>query len=89
VIESVRVPKSKKLLQLTVVFNESGDEKRTIVTNIGDRFEPETLQDKILPFILNFPPVTMMGIVSEGMIILPNFDGYIYLDNPSVGSKLF
>jgi methionine--tRNA ligase beta chain len=89
VIASVRVPKSKKLLQLTVVFNESGDEKRTILTNIGNQFDPENLEGKTLPFILNFPPATIMGIVSEGMIILPNLDGYVYLENPTVGSKLF
>lgn len=63
-----RVPKSKKLLKLTVNF---GDETRIVVTNIGDRFQPEDLIAELYAFVTNLVPTTIMGIESQAMIILP------------------
>src|ERR1035437_7314449 len=80
IITVERIPKSNKLLKLRVSF---GDGLRTIVTNIGDRFtDPEiTLKDVQMPFILNLKPVSMMGVISEGMILPPIKDDRIQIDN--------
>ncbi len=84
-----RIPKSKKLLKLTVIFGENLSDEKTIVTNIGDKFEPESMLAMVLPFLLNIPPTEIMGVKSEGMIILPTFNGNPQLDIISIGSKLF
>ena len=71
------VPKSSKLIKLTVDF---GTETRTVVTNIkplinGCESVPlglginRSLVDKSFAFITNLKPVTMMGIESTAMII--------------------
>ncbi len=74
-----RVPKSDKLLKLTVSF---GDSDKTVVTNIGNRIvQPEVaLKFQQFPFIMNLKPSKMMGIISEAMIMVPeNKDGEIEL----------
>lgn len=64
-----RIPKSDKLLKLTVSF---GEEEKTVVTNIGNRVKnPEnTLLRLQFPFIMNLKPSKMMGITSEAMIMV-------------------
>lgn len=70
-IEAVElVPKSKRLLKLTVNFRFDDTDTRTIVTNIGDKFSPEELLGLKMPFITNLAPTTIMGITSEAMIIV-------------------
>ena len=69
VISSERVPKSEKLLMLQVNFGDDENIK-TCVTNIGDRFRPEELFLKTIPFVVNLEPSKMMGIVSEVMIVV-------------------
>lgn len=69
-IQSVeRIPKSDKMLKLTVSFGET---EKTVVTNIGDRVvDPEkTLQHLQFPFIMNLKPAKIMGVVSEAMIMV-------------------
>lgn len=72
-IEKVEdVPKSDKLIKLTVNF---GDETKTVVTNIKPYVtkSPEGkyiyLEGQCFPFITNLKPVKMMGIESHGMIM--------------------
>ncbi len=76
------VPKSSKLIKLTVDF---GTETRTVVTNIKPLINTEdesiasgirtglgmsrSLVDKSFAFITNLKPVTMMGIESTAMIM--------------------
>ena len=80
-----RVPKSKKLLKLTVIFGTEDTEEKTVVTNLGDKYEDEQdLSGLIAPFIVNLEPVTMMGITSEAMIVA----GTSY-DNGSLQLGLF
>jgi methionyl-tRNA synthetase len=66
IIDAENVPKSKKLLKLTVDF---GSERRTIVSGIAMSYEPAQLIGKKVPFIVNLPPATLMGIESQGMIL--------------------
>lgn len=98
------VPKSSKLLKLTVDF---GDETRIAVTNIKPLLTPtdvliekkiidvlgieKSLEDKIFPFITNLEPVTMMGIESTVMIMPGNIEvGDIITinSNAALGTKL-
>ena len=60
------VPKSDKLVRLTVEF---GDRRRTILAGMKqERERPEEIRGKQALFVVNLAPRTMMGIVSEGML---------------------
>jgi methionine--tRNA ligase beta chain len=82
-----RVPKSKKMLKLEVSFGD--DDRRTVMTNIGSKFEPDDLEMIQLPFITNLESVEIMGVTSEAMIMVgesPN--GEWEYENFTNGSKL-
>ncbi len=65
--EAEKVPKSKKLIKLVVDF---GDEERTIVTGIGDQYKPRDLERKKMIFVTNLKPKKLMGVESQGMLLL-------------------
>lgn len=91
VVAAERVPKSAKLLKLTVVFGTKDEDKKTVVTNIGSDYEPDELLELTMPFIVNLQPVKMMGITSEAMIIVGDgLEGQIQvgLDYMGIGTKL-
>lgn len=66
-IESVEeVPKSAKLLRLTVSF---GDHKRTVLAGIKqERSNPLEIQGRQALFVVNLEPRKMAGEVSEAML---------------------
>ena len=66
-IESVtEVPKSKKLMKLTVDF---GDHKRSILAGIKqERDNPQEIEGKQALFVVNLPEQKMAGEVSQGML---------------------
>lgn len=66
VLECSKVKKSKKLLCFRI---DDGLEGRTILSGIAGSYAPEELVGKEVCFIANFPPRTMMGIESQGMIM--------------------
>ena len=66
VLECTKVPKADKLLQFKI---DDGIGVRTILSGIAKHFKPEELIGKQVCFVANFPPRTMRGIVSEGMIL--------------------
>ena len=68
ILECEAVPKSKKLLKFTL--DDGTDRKRTILSGIHEYYEPEDLIGKTAIAIVNLPPRKMMGIDSEGMLIL-------------------
>lgn len=82
------VPKSNKLIKLTVNF---GTETRTVVTNIKPLLsDPQSLVSMIFPFITNLKPVTMMGIESTAMIMPGEIEkGDMITVNGNPGTKLF
>ena len=60
------VPGSDKLLKLTVSF---GDHHRTILAGMKqERADPREIEGKQALFVVNLPPKTMMGQLSEGML---------------------
>jgi methionyl-tRNA synthetase len=90
IAEAERVPKSDKLLKLTVIFGSKDSDIKTVVTNIGSTFEPDELLGSNVPFIVNLKPTKMMGIVSEAMIIIGSNvknDG-MELEDYSIGTKI-
>ena len=67
VLEAEKLPKSKKLLKLKV---DTGIDQRTILSGIANHFEPEALIGKQVTVLANLAPRKMMGIVSEGMVLM-------------------
>lgn len=64
------VPKSKKLLKLTV---DLGFEARTIISGISPYFEnPQELVNKKVLILANLKPAKLMGIESQGMLLVAN-----------------
>ena len=61
-----KIPKAKKLLKLIV---DIGLEKRQVVSGIAGHFEPEDLVGKQVTFVANLKPVTLRGVLSEGMVL--------------------
>lgn len=76
-----KVAKSKKLLKLTV---NDGINKRTILSGIAEHFSPEDVIGKQVTFLANLAPRPMMGMVSEGMILMAeDKDGSLAFLHPS------
>src|SRR5207244_12994077 len=59
------VPKSKKLLKLTVSL---GSEQRTIVSGIAEHYAPDDLVGKKVVVVTNLEPAKLMGIEPDGMV---------------------
>ncbi len=66
IVACEKVPKSSKLLHETVKF---GAETRSVVSGIGKHYKPEELIGKKVVFVTNLKPVTLCGVLSEGMIL--------------------
>jgi methionyl-tRNA synthetase len=80
VLEAVRVPKSKKLMQLRV---DIGTEQRTIVAGIAESYEPEALVGRSIVIVANLKPAKLMGIESNGMVLAasPDSGGALLLNS--------
>jgi len=67
VLAAEKLPKSKKLLKLSI---DTGVDQRTILSGISQHFEPEELIGKQVTVLINLAPRKMMGIESEGMVLM-------------------
>ena len=67
VLEAERVPKTDKLLKLTI---DTGLDKRTIVSGIAEYYTPEQMVGKQICILANLAPRTIRGIESKGMILM-------------------
>jgi methionyl-tRNA synthetase len=67
-----RVPKSKKLIRMSVF---TGEEERTIVAGIGTKYAPEELVGRKVVIVANLQPAKLMGIESNGMVLAASIDG--------------
>ena len=65
------VPKSKKLLKLTVSL---GSEQRTIVAGIAQHYAPADLVGKKVVVVANLEPATLMEVQSQGMVLAGSTD---------------
>ena len=66
------IPKSKKLLKLSV---DLGSEQRQIVAGIAQQRKPEELIGKTIIVVANLAPAQLMGVESQGMLLATHGDG--------------
>ncbi|MCQ2142828.1 MAG: methionine--tRNA ligase [Bacteroidales bacterium] len=67
VLEAERVPKTDKLLKLTI---DTGIDQRTIVSGIAEYYSPEEMVGKQICILANLAPRKIRGIESKGMILM-------------------
>ncbi|NBC82699.1 MAG: methionine--tRNA ligase [Bacteroidetes bacterium] len=67
VLEAEKVPKTKKLLKLTI---HTGLDKRTVVSGIAEHYQPEEMIGKQVCILVNLAPRKIRGIESQGMILM-------------------
>ncbi len=80
IVQAEKVEKSNKLLKMLV---DVGLDKRTIVSGIAKHFKPEEVIGKQVSVLLNLAPRKIMGIESQGMILLAeNQDGELVFVSP-------
>ena len=72
VLTAEPVPKSKKLLKLTVSL---GSEQRTLVAGIAEHYAPADLVGKKVVVVANLEPAQLMGIESNGMVLAGSTEG--------------
>jgi methionyl-tRNA synthetase len=82
VLAAEALPKSKKLLKLTVSL---GTEQRTILAGIAQHYAPADLVGKKVVVVANLEPAKLMGLESQGMVLAGSTDddtalGVIVLD---------
>jgi len=91
VLACEKVEKSKKLLKFTL--DDGSGKERTIASGIAAWYNPEDLVGKTVAVVANLKPVTLCGVLSQGMIIsAENKDGSATLlqldDSIAAGSTL-
>jgi methionyl-tRNA synthetase len=80
VINAEKIAKSNKLLKLEV---DLGNEKRTVLSGIAKHYSPEEIKGRQVQLIVNLAPRKMMGIESQGMILMAeDEDGNLSLLGP-------
>jgi methionyl-tRNA synthetase len=81
VLHAERMEKSNKLLKLTV---DTGIDQRTVLSGIAQQYTPEELIGTQVTLIANLAPRKMMGIESQGMILMAEEpDGKLKLITPT------
>jgi len=88
VLAAERVPKSSKLLKLTVEI----DGERTIVAGMGKDYTPEEIVGKTIVVVANLKPAKLMGIESRGMLLASDTEEGLTLlgfdRTPKTGAKV-
>jgi methionyl-tRNA synthetase len=90
VVTAERVPKSKKLVKLSV---DVGTETRTLVAGIAEAYEPEALVGRTVVIVANLEPAKLMGIESNGMVLAASPEGgkpelVAFVNPPPPGSRV-
>lgn len=81
ILEAEAVPKSNKLLKFKV---DTGVDTRTILSGIAKHYAPEEMIGKQVTVLLNLAPRAIMGIESQGMILMAeDHDGKLRLIQPN------
>ena len=80
VLKAERMEKSKKLLKLAI---DTGIDTRTVLSGIAEHYSPEEVVGKQVTLLVNLAPRKMMGIESQGMILMAeDKDGKLKLIAP-------
>src|SRR5690606_5975542 len=81
VLAAEKMEKSNKLLKLTV---DTGVDQRIVLSGIAQHYSPEERVGKQVTLIANLAPRKMMGIESQGMILMSeDVDGKLRLLQPN------
>ncbi|NJL29417.1 MAG: methionine--tRNA ligase subunit beta [Thermoanaerobaculia bacterium] len=80
VVAGEPVPKSNKLLKLTVDLGE--ENPRTVVAGIAQQYSAESLIGKQVVIVANLEPAKLMGVESNGMVLAASEDGKPVLLHP-------
>ncbi|HKW93334.1 MAG TPA: methionine--tRNA ligase [Methylomirabilota bacterium] len=72
VIAAEALPKSKKLLKLTLSL---GSEQRTVVAGIAEHYAPAELVGKKVVIVANLEAAKLMGVESNGMVLAASAGG--------------
>ncbi len=84
VLAAEAVPKSEKLLKLSVdVGEETGP--RQVLAGIAKAYAPEALIGKQVVIVANLQPAKLMGLESNGMVLAASLDGVPVLLHPAAG----
>jgi methionyl-tRNA synthetase len=78
ILRAEAVPGSDKLLKMEVNLGE----RRTVVAGIAHHYRPQDLVGKQVVIVTNVKPATLMGIRSEGMMLVADSDEDITLIAP-------
>ena len=80
IIEAEKIPKTKKLLKLTV---DVGIDTRTIVSGIAESFDPKKIIGQKVTVLVNLAPRKLRGVESQGMILMSDtVDGKLSFIEP-------
>jgi methionyl-tRNA synthetase len=71
IIAAEKMPKSDKLLKLQI---DTGIDQRTVLSGIAKYYSPEEVIGKQVTILVNLAPRKMMGIESNGMILMAEND---------------
>ena len=72
IIAAEPLPKSKKLLKLTVSL---GQEQRTVVAGIAEHYTPAEIVGKKVVIVANLEAAKLMGVESNGMVLAASSGG--------------
>ncbi|MFH1490898.1 MAG: methionine--tRNA ligase [Pseudomonadota bacterium] len=75
ILSAEPIPKSKKLLKLTVDVGE----KRTVVGGFAGHYEPEALLGKQIVLLANLEPAKLMGVESQGMVLAAEDESGVHI----------
>ena len=64
-----KISGADKLLLLKVDF---GTEEKQVVAGMAQHYKQEEMVGKVMPFVVDIPPVELMGAKSEAMILAPH-----------------
>jgi len=78
IVKAESIPGSENLLKLEVSLGE----RRTVVAGIARHYSPGDLVGKQVVVAANLKPVKLMGIRSEGMVLVADVDGEMSLIAP-------
>jgi methionyl-tRNA synthetase len=67
ILSAEKVPKTKKLLKLTV---DTGVDQRTLISGIAEFHDPEKIIGQKIVVLVNLAAREIKGVVSHGMILM-------------------
>lgn len=83
ILEAERVPKTDKLLKLTV---DTGIDQRTVVSGIAEHYDPADIIGEKVSLIVNLAPRKIRGVESQGMVLMAeNAEGKLSFVQPGEG----